>query len=65
VEQGGDPSPNAMILGTATVSGSKVSQKITGGVAGAAYDPICTAQTSLDQTLILPEEGDTRLVVCN
>lgn len=62
VVSGSDTNPSAMIQGTASISGSKVSQVITAGVPGARYAPICTAQTST-QTLVLPEYGDGLLEV--
>lgn len=63
VVQGVDPSASAMIIGTATVKGSVVSQLITGGVAGVTYRPICWALTSLGQRLDLPEIGNGLLLV--
>lgn len=58
VAAGIDPNPSATIQGGASISGTKVSGKIAAGVAGVRYAPICTAQTSLGQTLVLPEYGD-------
>lgn len=60
---GSDPSAASMIDGAASISGTKVSQKIKGGVPGLRYAPICTAQTSAGQTLILPEYGNGLLDV--
>lgn len=63
VYTGTDASPSAVISGSATASGSVVSQKVTGGTAGNIYNLICTITTSAGQTLklagllaILPEQ---------
>lgn len=53
VYSGTDPTPNAIISGTATISGSVVLQKIAAGVQGTVYSLICTAITSDGQTLEL------------
>lgn len=63
VAAGQDATPNAIVQGAASVSGSKVSALLTAGVPGVRYAPICTAQTSLGQTLVLPEYGDGLLDV--
>lgn len=63
VVAGADISPSATIQGGASISGGKVSQRITAGIPGVRYAPICTAQTSLGQTLVLPEYGDGLLEV--
>ena len=60
---GTDSSPNSTIYGSPTISGSKVSQLIRPNFADVVYYPICTAQTSLGQTLILPEYNDGALPV--
>lgn len=60
---GQDASAGTMIQGAASVSGTKVSQMISGGVPGVRYAPKCTVQTSLGQTLILPTYGDGLLDV--
>jgi len=52
-----------MIQGQAVINGSAVSQIITGGVPGVRYAPICTAQTSAGQTLVLPVYGDGQVEV--
>jgi hypothetical protein len=57
LKEGADPAAASMIQGSATVSGSKVSTVISGGVAACWYAPICTALTSLGQVLVLPESG--------
>lgn len=62
VAAGTDPNPNATIQGIASITGSKVSSKITAGVPGVRYAPICTAQTAT-QTLVLPVYGDGLLDV--
>ena len=63
VYTGTDASPSGVISGSATASGSVVSQKVTGGTAGNIYNLICTITTSAGQTLkiagllaILPEQ---------
>ncbi len=56
VYSGTDASPSAIISGSASISGQKVSQKITTvsvGVLGVTYDLVCTVTTSLGQTLKL------------
>lgn len=63
VKEGTDASPGSMITGSAAISGAVVSQKITGGVAGVYYWPICTATTSLGQIIVLPEPNDGALMV--
>lgn len=62
VAGGVDPNANATIQGSASITGSKVSTKITAGLPGIRYAPICTAQTNL-QTLVLPEYGMGQLEV--
>lgn len=53
VWSGVDASPSAVINGSATASGSQVTQSLTGGVAGTIYDITCTITTSASQTLSL------------
>jgi flagellar biosynthesis protein FliR len=53
VYTGVDPSPSSMISGSATISGSIVSQKVAGGVLGVVYELLCSAVTSAGQTLLL------------
>lgn len=55
VVQGADANSASMIHGVASISGTKVSQMIAAGVPGVTYAPVCTATTSLGQTLVLPE----------
>jgi hypothetical protein len=50
---GVDPSPPSIIGGSASASGSIVSQKITAGVVGVVYNLVCTITTSTGQTLQL------------
>jgi len=52
VVEGTDGNPSALISGTATVSGSRVSQKIIGGTADVQYCLVCTATTSRPQILV-------------
>lgn len=60
---GVDVSASGMIRGTAQTIGTVVCQKIGGGLPGMRYAPICTAQTSLGQTLVLPEYGQGQLEI--
>ena len=53
VYSGVDASPSAVVSGSATASGTQVTQKLTGGVAGVIYQLICTITTSAGQTLQL------------
>lgn len=63
VADGRDPNPNATIQGVASISGTRVSTMITAGIPGIRYAPICTAQTNLGQTLVLPEYGQGQLEI--
>ena len=65
VKTGTDASPGSMIQGVATITGALVSNKITGGIAGVYYTPICTATTSLGQVITLPEPPNGQLLVTN
>ena len=53
VYSGVDPSPSSLVSGSASATGSIVTQAITGGVAGVTYLLLCTITTSLSQTLEL------------
>ena len=53
VFSGVDASPSSIISGSATISGSKVTQKITGGVAGTIYKINGVAITAAGYTLTL------------
>lgn len=53
VFQGEDANPSALLSGSASVSGTVVSQLITGGVAGVVYLLDCGISTSLSQELIM------------
>ena len=48
---GTDGSPSSIISGSASTSGSVVSQKVTGGVLGVVYELLCQVTTSAGQTL--------------
>lgn len=48
---GTDASPSSLISGSASISGSEVSQKITGGTEGNVYKLSFSAVTSTSQTL--------------
>lgn len=50
VYSGTDPAP-ASIIGSATISGGKVTQTITGGVVGVSYWLKCSSVTSLGKQL--------------
>jgi hypothetical protein len=62
-QRGIDASASAMIQGSATISGTKVSQVISGGLADVFYAPMCIATTSTGQALVLPEYGNGMLHV--
>lgn len=51
VYSGTDATPSSLISGSASISGSQVTQKVTGGVLGVTYNLTCTAITSAGQTL--------------
>jgi hypothetical protein len=51
VFSGTDASPSSLINGSATKSGAVVTQSVTGGVVGVAYNLTCTITTSASQTL--------------
>ena len=53
VYSGTDSGPSAVIIGSATSSGARVTQTLTGGVVGVIYKLTCTITTSLSNTLIL------------
>lgn len=53
VYSGTDASPSAIVSGAASISGKKVTQKVTGGLIGVTYLLKCTITTSLGQTLAL------------
>ena len=51
VWSGTDASPSSIISGSASASGTRVTQKITAGVVGVVYQLLCTITTSDGQTL--------------
>lgn len=53
VYSGTDANPSAIISGSASSSGSIVTQKVTAGTSGVIYALTCTVTTSLGQTLVL------------
>lgn len=53
VYSGTDASPSSIINGSASISGAKVTQSITGGTLGVLYELLCTVTTSASQTLSL------------
>ena len=58
VVSGTDASPNAMKSGAVSISGSKVSQKIIGGLVGVTYRQKAKATTSQGQILVLVADID-------
>lgn len=54
VYSGTDPSPQSMVSGSATISGSVVTQLFTGGVLGVIYEALYGVVTSLGQTPEIP-----------
>ena len=52
VYSGTDASPSSLISGSASASGTQVSQKLTGGVEGVIYKLTCTITTSASNTLV-------------
>lgn len=53
VQSGNDTNPAAMLSGMAVVSGTNVSQRVIGGVAGCTYHLRCTIQTPDGSTYVL------------
>mgnify|MGYP001559642657 CR=1 FL=1 len=53
VYSGTDATPSAVVSGSSTIAGQKVTQKLTGGTLGVIYKLVCTITTSLGQTLLL------------
>lgn len=53
VYSGTDASPSSIISGSASASGSVVTQAITAGTIGVIYELTCTITTSASQTLII------------
>lgn len=53
VHSGTDASPSSLISGSASISGTKVTQKIAAGTEGVTYLLTCTVTTSAGQTLLL------------
>lgn len=51
VYSGTDASPSSIVSGSASISGSVVTQAITAGVLGVIYELTCTITTSASQTL--------------
>jgi hypothetical protein len=47
---GTDPLPNAILVGTAAISGAKANQRIAGGVSEVTYRLVMTVTTSLGNT---------------
>ena len=52
VYSGTDASPSSLISGSASASGTQVSQKLTGGAEGVIYKLTCTITTSASNTLV-------------
>jgi len=53
VYSGVDSAPNALVYGNTSLSGTQVTQKLMGGVAGVVYQVMCTAVTTAGLTLQL------------
>lgn len=53
VYSGTDASPSAIVNGSATISGQRVTQSLTAGTLGVTYLLSCTVTTSASQTLLL------------
>lgn len=51
VYSGVDAAPSSLISGSAAVSGTDVTQKLTAGVVGVIYSLLCTVDTSNGQVL--------------
>tara|TARA_R110000868_G_scaffold154071_2_gene380110 strand:- start:5356 stop:5661 length:306 start_codon:yes stop_codon:yes gene_type:complete len=49
VYSGVDASPSAILSGSATISGTKVTQKVTAGTLGVTYVIVCAATTSTSE----------------
>ena len=52
VYSGTDASPSSLISGSASISGTQVSQKLTGGTEGVVYKLTCTITTSVSYTRV-------------
>ena len=63
VVDGVDAAASTMIVGQPAVNGTTASQMLKGGIPGVRYAPVCTVQTSLGQTLVLPEAGQGELYI--
>jgi len=63
VYSGTDASPSNVISGSATASGTVVTQLITGGTLGVIYTITCSITTSLGQTL--KQSGQLAIVPAN
>jgi hypothetical protein len=53
VVSGLDAAPSGILSGSPSISGAVVKQLFTGGVSGVTYGIVCTANTSLGQSLQL------------
>jgi hypothetical protein len=52
VYSGSDPTPDAMISGAATITGTEVFQDVTGGIEGTVYLLLATITTNTGRTLV-------------
>lgn len=52
VHSGTDATPSTLISGSASISGSKVTQTIANGVVGVTYKLICVGATSASRSII-------------
>ena len=53
VVSGTDAAPSGLLSGVASITGALVKQLFTGGLSGVTYGFVCTANTSLGQSLQL------------
>ncbi len=53
VKDGTDPTPSAIVIGSPTISGSRVAQRIAGGLDGVTYRLEMTITTSLTNVYTL------------
>jgi len=52
VKDGTDPSPSSIISGNSIISGTKVSQRVIGGLSGVTYRLVMTITTSASNTFV-------------
>jgi len=52
VLDGTDPNPSSLLSGSASIVGSRVYQRVQGGIAGVTYRLVCTIVTDANNTLV-------------